>query len=194
MSKRMLVVIALILVALSSTGVVLGYLWGEQKNQARFYFGAQGGNVEVHLGEKNLGLSPIKDYLTPSGWYELTLITDHYRYTTPIQFSPGTATVVDWQSSDNISKTSGIIYELSPTNKPPTLNLVSYPERAVISLDGQKQSYFTPTQIPDLIPGEHQLSVSLPGYKLLQAPFTITNDHDLKLTIKLARDSDTPTD
>jgi hypothetical protein len=189
MSKRIFW-LAAILFCLTVLGVTLGYFWGERKNQAHLLVGASGGNVQVYLGQQNLGLAPVKDYLTPSGAYDLTLVTDYYTYTTPVQMYPGTVTVVDWTTSDSITKTSGVLYELIPRNDQATaLDVISIPDRAAFKIDEATTTFFTPMEIADLPVGNHQLQATLPGYKSQAIPFTLTPGFTLKLTIKLGQDS-----
>jgi hypothetical protein len=172
---------------LTLLGIAIGYTLGEKKNEARFYLGCEGGNAQIFLGEKNLGPAPIKNYLLPSGWYELTIVTDYYRYSTPIQLSPQTATIVDWKISHTIDKSSGVIYELLPQKyRHPSLKITSVPDRAVINFAGDDTSVFSPFQTDTLPPGNHSLTISLPGYHEQQLPFTLTNGYLLQLTVKLA--------
>jgi Flp pilus assembly protein TadG len=189
MTKKILLLAGL-LFCLSIIGVMLGYFWGEQVNRAHLVVGTSGGNVQVYLDQHHLGLAPIKDYLTPSGAYDLTLVTDYYNYTTPIQMYPQTVTVVDWTTSDGIAKTSGVIYELSPRlDKQTALKVTSLPDRAAFSVDEAETTFFTPIEIADLEPTTHQLQVTLPGYKTQTIPFTLTAGYTLKLTVKLGQDN-----
>ena len=190
MTKHKVIWGGLMLLVIASLGAILGFFWGKQKNLAHFYFGTTGGVVNVYLNGQKIGTSLIKDYQLTSGIYELGLETDYYHYRTPIQFSPGTATIVDWHSSNSINKSSGIIYELYQSEQAlATLQIVSYPERAIVNLKDNSQSYFTPIQLDHLTTGEKELTLSLPGYQTLTIPFTLTLHYLLKITAKLASDS-----
>lgn len=189
MTKKQLLISLGLIVFTAAGGIIFGFIWGKQKDQAQFYFASTGSNASVYLNKKSLGSAPIKAYRLPSGLYELEIETDYYRYRTPLQFSPGTASIVDWYGSDTLEKSSGIIYELIPQlQKEPNLQIYSLPERAIINLPGVDTPLFTPVKNHPLTTSTSELTISLPGYKSLHIPFTLSPYYTLKITAKLARD------
>ena len=190
MTKKQLLISLGLIIFTAAGGIIFGFFWGKQKDQAQFYFAAHGSNATVYLNQKNLGSAPIKAYRLQSGLYELTVETDYYRYTTPLQFTPGTASIVDWYGSDSLEKSGGIIYELIPqAQKEPNLQINSFPERAIINFPGDSTPLFTPVKNYSLKHTDlHEFTITLPGYKSLSIPFTLSPYYTLKITAKLARD------
>ena len=187
MNKKTIFLLTIIFL-LTLTSVFFWYFLQEKKTQARFYLNFEGGEADIYLGNKKLSSPPIKDYLTPGGWYELKIVTPNYTYTTPLRLSPQTATIVDWKTGVNINNSSGVIYELFPIESPASeLEIITLPDRAIIQLSNLTEKFFSPSFFDNLQPGEYNLNLNLPGYDSIELPLTLHQSHRLKLTIKLAQ-------
>lgn len=171
--------------------IVFGAQLYQQRRLAHLYVSVSGSQAEIYLDEQKLGIAPIKDWTTQAGFHQLKIITDNYTYSTPLRLSPRTATIVDWQTASTIEQSSGLIYELIPLANPQEqknkLTLQTIPDRALLALSHSKQTEFTPYQTDQLLIGNYQAELSLPGYQNLSFPFTLTNGYQLKVTAKLAQ-------
>ncbi|MBQ6450200.1 PEGA domain-containing protein [bacterium] len=163
--------------------------FNHQLSTAHFYVGVSGGNANVSMSQYNLGATPIKDINLPPGWYQFNLDTDYYHYDLPIRLSPKTATIIDWQTSTSLEKSSGVIYELTPlTTRDSLLTVVTIPDKTQLIIDESSRSAsFAPLVEENLSDGHHQLQVTLPGYQTLTVPMKLTPGYELKLTVKLAQ-------
>ena len=191
MSKKQLLVASVGLLLIGFLTGLFGVLTIEkQRTQGHFYFGSLGGNAHVYLGAYDIGTSPIENYTLPPGWYEMKIETDFYTTTMPVRLTAGTATVVDWQVTDTLAKSSGLIYELLPLAGPETqLEIASIPDQTLVVIDeDQTSNNFTPWHTANLAPGKHTVTLTLPGYQSLSKPFTLTQSYRLKLTARLAQD------
>lgn len=174
---------------LSCAAIIFYQALNHRRHLGHLYLNVQGSNATVTLNGIDLGAAPITDYQALAGFYDLSITTDHYTYTTTIRLTPQTATIVDWQSSSTLENSSGLIYELIPlaSSNDNQLLIQTLPDRALLALNTARQNEFTPFQSNQLNPGNYHALLSLPGYDNLNFSFTISNGYQLKITAKLAQ-------
>lgn len=177
-------------ITIIGAGLFFAIHFYSKKHQAHFYVGVSGGNANVQMNNLNLGIAPIKNATMAPDWYEFTLHTDYYDYSLPLRLTPQTATVVDWQVATTLESSSGIFYELLPTGQSDALlTLTTIPDKAQVYLDDDTLTEsFTPLVTKKLSPGQHTLTLSLPGFQTQTLPCKLNPGYELKLTVKLAQD------
>ncbi|MCL2110414.1 PEGA domain-containing protein [Microgenomates group bacterium] len=147
-------------------------------------------SAEIHLDNKLLGVSPFASQTLAPGTYQLTLkpfIDSEQTFRTLLTLHDSYLTVVDWQFSDDPTKTAGIVYQPSPTHEEiGRIEVTSLPDNVMLQINHDAY-HTTPQIITDLPLGEHQLDFSLPSY----ANFSPTISHqpytDLSIYVKLAK-------
>jgi uncharacterized protein YgiM (DUF1202 family) len=109
-------------------------------------------------------------------------------YETTVTLRKGLLTVVTWKPGTRAELSGGVIYELEklPNKKQTELSVVSIPDGAVVSVDsGPKE--FAPYLTTTLIPGSHELSVTLPSYETQEHTINMVEGHRLNILVKLAK-------
>jgi uncharacterized protein YgiM (DUF1202 family) len=109
-------------------------------------------------------------------------------YETTITLRKGLLTVVTWKPGTRAELSGGVVYELEklPNRKQTELSVVSIPDGAVVSVDsGAKE--FAPYLTSELVPGSHELSVTLPSYETQEHTINIVEGHRLNILVKLAK-------
>ncbi len=147
-------------------------------------------NATILLNDQEIGQTPLIDHQAPAGYYQLTIQTNAYSYTTTIRLSPQTATIIDWQAGQTAPESSGVIYELLPlpadSSDQTQVIVNTIPDRALLTFSHHNSENFSPAQIPNLPPQEQNLTVSLPGYLPLTLEFTPQANYQLHLQVKLS--------
>lgn len=148
--------------------------------------------INGQYGEKtpfiNKNLSP--------GEYTIKIQPDNPVYVpheTVVTVNSGLLTVVTWNPGMRSETSGGVVYELEKlADKNKTeVSIISIPDRSIVSIDGQEKD-FTPVIIDTLLPGQHELEVSLPSYNTQQHTINILAGHRLNVTVKLAKAGETP--
>jgi hypothetical protein len=101
--------------------------------------------------------------------------------------------VVRRDFGDNEILSAGDIISLEPqTAKTASLSVVTAsPESASVTLDGQPQG-FTPLLVASVIPGDHEITISSPGFADRQISAKAIAGYKLNINVKLAGTPPTP--
>jgi PKD repeat protein len=124
------------------------------------------------------GVTPLTLTDTPSGYHTLRITLPGYEdYTTSATVEASKTVLVQaaLQSSEN-GNTTTILPSLPATIVPPPQNgsvaVTSVPNGAAVTLDGQYEGT-TPVIIPDVLPGNHEISLTYPRYTTLNQSISI---------------------
>jgi hypothetical protein len=136
----------------------------------------QGANVFIDNVFK--GVTPLTLTDTPSGYHILRIILPGYNdYVTSATVEPSKTVLVqaDLQSSET-GNTTTILPSIPATTVPSRQNgsvaVTSVPNGAAVMLDGLYEGT-TPVIIPDVLPGNHEISLTYPGYTTLNQSISI---------------------
>lgn len=145
----------------------------------------------VFLDGEHVGTTPYFDETLKPGDYTLKLVPEDAQvqaWENKIKLSPGIMTVVSRELTDSPDLSSGYILSLEPLadKKMVSLAVVTSPDGAVVSLDGEPKG-FSPISIDDLTEGEHLLVVSSPGYAEKSMKPKLIAGHKLTATVQLAK-------
>ncbi len=116
-------------------------------------------------------------------------------YETTINLRGGLLSVVIWKPGTRPETSGGVIYEMEKlsSSKKSELSIISIPDEAIISVDGQTKE-FTPLLIGDVSPGHHEFEISLPSYETQKHTINVIGGHRMDVTVKLAKESPTATE
>lgn len=191
MTRRFLLILVMVFV-LTIAGVVIWQKVQDLQAMGELIVNVAGGNANIYLNNQPLGAAPIKSYRVTAGFYQVSITTDNYTFTTPIRVSPHTATVIDWQLQPTVETSSGLIYELialADRKQGAQLSIKSIPDRAIVTVSGQENRYFAPFVLENLDTIAPQIKFELAGYKALTAAPTLTDGYQLVITAKLAQEA-----
>ncbi len=109
-------------------------------------------------------------------------------YETTVTLHKGLLSVVTWKPGIRPELSGGVMYEMEklPNKKATQLALISIPDGAIVSLDGEQKD-FAPLVIDNIKPGSHEFTVSLPSYETQQHTLNMVEGHKINITVKLAR-------
>lgn len=132
-------------------------------------------NDSISAGEVSFKLTPEATF---SASWERKLI-----------LNPKTETVINWEFNQNPDFEAGEILYLEKTSLKNKAGLVvsGVPDSCTVTVDGQMRG-FTPLNLEDVGEGEHNISVSLPGYKKKEVNAKAVNGYRLVVEVKLARE------
>lgn len=123
----------------------------------------------VFVDSVQVGRTPI-DKVYPPGEVTVKLIPDSTSsavsaYQTKVRLTPQTYSIVKRDFGDSESASAGETVYLQPDSSQTTsLSIItSIPDSASVTLDDKPQG-FTPLLIADVIPGDHKISLSAPGF------------------------------
>lgn len=106
---------------------------------------------------------------------------------TQLQLRRGILSVVSWQLGDSPQSSGGITLELEPIDgQAAAISIVTQPAQAIIGFSDQ-DNVFAPLVLDEVEPGEHQVTISLPGYEQQQHTVNLVRGHRLLVTTKLAQ-------
>jgi len=147
------------------------FLDGEHKGATPF------SNEEIEPGEYTLKLVPESEDILYSPWE------------TRVKLTQGVLTVVNYEFGLTDDESASEILTLEPISDKETAEivLVSSPDGAVVSLDGEPQG-FAPLTLPNVSEGDHEILVSLPGYKERQIKAKAVKGYKLSISVQLALD------
>jgi len=111
-------------------------------------------------------------------------------YETKVNLKKGLLTVVTWKPGERPETSGGVIYEMEklPKNNTSQLQLISIPDRAIVSLDGGDKD-FAPLLIEDIAAGHHDFEVSLPSFDTQKHTINVLPGYKMLVTVKLAKQS-----
>jgi len=111
-------------------------------------------------------------------------------YETKINLKKGLLTVVTWKPGEKPETSGGVIYEMEKLSKNNTsqLQLISIPDRAIVSVDGGEKD-FAPLLIENISAGHHDFEVSLPSFDTQKHTINVLPGYKMLVTVKLAKQS-----
>jgi PKD repeat protein len=129
-------------------------------------------NANVFVDNVFKGVTPLTLTDTPSGYHVLRITLPGYGdYITSATVEPSKTVLVQVELRTEGANTSATTAPATPATTAParqngSVALTSVPNGAAVTLDGTYQGT-TPVIIPDVLPGNHEITMSYPGY----APF-----------------------
>lgn len=187
MNKKVLGVVLLLLAALSFAGY---------KYFTQISGGMAGLKVvstppsSVYLGDKLIGRTPYEDKVT-SGEQILKLIPEGtsnnaVTWQTRIELNSGVLTYVNRELGDTELSSAGEILSLEKiSDKDAQIAVITNPDGALISLDGQEKGT-SPLIMRNVTPGDHDVTVSSPGFLSRTIKVKGTEGYKLTSTFQLA--------
>ena len=149
----------------------------------------------VFINGEQVGRTPYEATQTP-GEITVKLVPEANEplapYETKVSLEPGIKTVVRRSFGATVDTSAGEVISFEKMgNDQIAISVVSSPDAAQVSLDGQVKG-FTPIKISDVTAGEHQLAIFSPGYG--QRTFSVKSAEGFRLTavVSLAKSSDQP--
>jgi PKD repeat protein len=135
-------------------------------------------NASVFIDNAFKGVTPLTLMDTPSGYHILRLTLPGYEdYTTSATIEPGKTILVQAalrKSGNDTGNTT--LPVISATTVLPRQNgsvaVTSVPNGATVTLDGQYEGT-TPVIITEVLPGNHNITLTYPGYALLDQTISI---------------------
>lgn len=192
MRRNWLLILGVVLVLLGAGGVIL---------RGRLNPAQAGIQVEtspqatVVIDDEQAGLTPYKGTLPP-GEITLRLVPQAENgplstYQTKLTLTAGINTVVkrDFGKTDEVSSGEVLSFEKIAGNSA-SLAVVSSPDASQISIDGQVRG-FTPMKLETITVGEHEITVSTPGYSNRTISARAEAGYKLTVIASLARSEET---
>jgi len=188
LNKLLLFLASLILLIIAFVLVVLDPFGKNSRAGLRVEYPS--GSASVFLSDNYLGQAPLLEEKLQKGEYTLKIIPDDKElssFSLPIYLEPNTLTIVVFNPGKTAKENSSTVFELRKRDdKKSSVSFESYPENALISFDQQEMT-FSPLQINDISPGEHQFTVSLPSYEAQSHSFLVLEGYETKITVNLAK-------
>lgn len=149
--------------------------------------------TSIFLDGQYLDKTPLINKDLKPGTYTLKIQPEDNSlsaYETTITLHKGLLSVVTWKPGSRPELSGGVIYEMEklPNKKATQLALISIPDGAIVSLDGQSKD-FAPIVLDNISAGQHEFTVSLPSYETQQHTLNMVAGHKINVTVKLARSS-----
>lgn len=145
----------------------------------------------VFVDNIQIGQTPVEKFFVP-GEVAVKLIPNSTSsampsYQTKVRLTKETYTVIKRDFGATESESAGDIISLEPQNsKTASLAIVTAsPDSASITLDGLPQG-FTPLLVSSVIPGDHQIVVTAPGFTDRTIAAKAVAGYKLTLNVKLA--------
>ncbi|HJZ04998.1 hypothetical protein A2634_01735 [Candidatus Amesbacteria bacterium RIFCSPHIGHO2_01_FULL_48_32] len=144
----------------------------------------------VFIDNAQVGRTPLEK-LFPPGEVTVKIIPDTLANVSPyqakIRLTPDTYTVIHREFGETDDTSAGDITSLlGESGSEASLSIVtSYPDSASVTIDGQPQG-FTPLLISPVTPGDHNITLSAPGFTDRQITAQAVASYRLALTVKLS--------
>lgn len=146
----------------------------------------------LFLNGEHKGPTPFSDENLKAGEYTLKLVPESSDillspWETKLKLTPGVLTVVNYEFGLTEDESAGEILTLETISdkKAAEIAVVSTPDGAVVSLDGEPQG-FAPLSLTSIAEGDHLITVSLPGYEERQIKAKTINGYRLSISVQLA--------
>jgi len=145
----------------------------------------------LYLDGEYLSDTPVKRNDLKPGTYTLKIQPEdptYVPYEVPIQLRKGLLTAVTWLPGTRPELGGGVIYELEklPNRTQTELIVTSIPDGAIVKVDGGDLE-FAPIIKSELLPGKHDISVTLPSYVEQNHTLNLVAGHRLSVLVKLAK-------
>lgn len=144
----------------------------------------------VFIDGIQVGRSPYKTAFEPRDIL-LRLVPDTTTtpltpFETKLNLNSGIETIVNREFGETEASSSGEIISFEKVDQNETsLSIVSVPDAAQISIDGQIRG-FAPYKTSSILPGEHQVIVSAPGYNQKTLQVKTIQKYKLVVIVKLS--------
>jgi len=188
MKKKFLSLVGLAVLALVLTGCNLPF---SKKSMAALQVAANP-KATVFLDGEHKGPTPFFDESLKPGEYTLKLVPESsdvllVPWETRIKLTKGVLTVINHEFGLSDDESSGEILSLEPISDKKTaeITLISAPDGAVVSLDGEPQG-FAPLNLTGISEDDHLITVSLPGYRERDIKAKTVNGYKLSISVQLA--------
>lgn len=148
--------------------------------------------ASVYINDDHVGTTPFyKDDLKP-GEFTVKLVPEANPQTswqTKVTLKPQLLTNItrSFGASEDASSHFTLTLEKLSQSDQAQITIISQPDSAVVKLDGQPEG-FAPVELSNVSPGDHQVSVSSPGYKPITIPIKAIAGLRLTISTKLAKD------
>ncbi len=186
-------ILPILIIAIIST---IGYL-------LRYPLFASHGVLEINttpstiviINEKEMGATPFKGEFTPQR-LEVKLLADsndkNILWQGKVPISSSTLTMIRYTFEENEQDNYGEILSFNkiPDKKTGALLISSYPDKAVVNLDGEIKGY-TPILLEKVSPGPHNLELNLSGYNNAILGINVAAGFQLNVEVKLPQEEET---
>lgn len=180
----------LILVAIVGVLVAIGlYVAGYFKPKGAGLVVESDPIASVYVNGEQVGRTPYKAVHEP-GELTISLIPDSFDiplapFEKKIVLTSGVETVITQNFAESDDLSSGAILSFERTaDSDANITVLSNPDSAQVKLDGSIRG-FTPHQVSEILEGEHELTISAPGYNELTVPVHVIKGYTLTAIVKL---------
>ncbi|MDP1743788.1 MAG: PEGA domain-containing protein, partial [Candidatus Amesbacteria bacterium] len=185
-----IIAISLIALGLVSAGVGV-FIWSQGKKPTAALKVESTPPSLVFVDNIQIGQTPVEKFFV-SGEVAVKLIPNSTSsalpsYQTKVRLTKETYTIVKREFGETESESAGEIISLEPqSSKTASLAIVTAsPDSASITLDGLPQG-FTPLLVSSVIPGDHQIVVTAPGFTERVISAKAVAGYKLTINVKLA--------
>lgn len=190
--KGMNKIIAISLIALGFVSAGVGvFIWSQGKKPTAALKVDSIPPSLVFVDNIQIGQTPVEKFFV-SGEVAVKLIPNSTSsalpsYQTKVRLTKETYTIIKREFGETESESAGEIISLEPqSSKTASLAIVTAsPDSASITLDGLPQG-FTPLLVSSVIPGDHQIVVTAPGFTERVISAKAVAGYKLTINVKLA--------
>jgi hypothetical protein len=191
-NKRLIILILGVALIIGGIFLFIRLLAGRGQGQAILKIKSTP-SATVFLDTQHLGKTPYEGK-APSGEYTLKLVPESGSFAssweTKIKLAPSVLTYINRELTDQELTSAGEILTLDKISSPKgEIAVLSNPDGAQVSLDNQEPK-LTPTSFLEVDEGNHELSISSPGFKSRSIEVKITPGFKLVVSVQLAFSSE----
>ncbi len=150
----------------------------------------------VFLNEQHVGQTPYFDENLKEGEFVVKLVPESSggnvsSWEGRVKLVGGILTVVNRNLAALEEDTSGYVLTLEPIpdKTKSSLSVVSTPDKGIVTVDGEPKG-FAPLSLDSIGEGDHDISVSLPGYQEQKIRAKAINGYKLMATVQLAKEAE----
>ncbi len=152
----------------------------------------------VFLDEDQVGITPFFDDNLKPGEYTLKLVPEQTgsplaSWQQKIKLTPSILTVVNREFAATEEESSHEVLTLEEISDKDnsSLAVVTDPDRAVIKIDAEPKG-FAPITIDQITPSDHEIIISLPGFREKSIKAKTQAGYKLTVSVKLAKETEPP--
>lgn len=190
--KRTWLIIAAVVLGLGLVGVVVKTQFFSKEGPGALQVSSIP-KATVFLNDNQIGITPFYDDQIEPGEYTVKLVpeaseNDLISWEGKVQVTPSILTVINRELGGDESASSGEILSLEKIGQKDmaSLSVISVPDQAVVKVNGDPKG-FAPVLVEDLMPGDHQVVVSAPGYQERIVSANTVAGYKLTVNVKLAQ-------
>lgn len=144
--------------------------------------------ADVFLNNNKVGETPFKDEKLKPGDYNLKLSSQALEWSGKVKLYSNTITFVNRDLADVLENSGGEILTLEKLTDEKTaeITVVSEPNGAIVKIDG-KSVGTAPITVSDTSPGDHEISLSYPGYRERFFRGRVATGYRLNTTVQLGK-------